>query len=165
MTEPERQADVKELAEKIAPDATIKEQLDALRRLLRLQDRHLSQAGGVSVTTIRRWRAHGTDDLPDGLENLRAVVEEVAGSGRKSPRAIGAWLRSRNRALGFERPIDLVHDADAETVGWIVEAGLAFANAYSLPEASPQGTPVPKGSGDLGGRVGKAPATVPVSEK
>jgi len=161
MTASARQADIAQLVRMVAPDSTVSEQLKAVHDLLRIPDRLSAKAAKVSATTIRRWRSEDTDDPSEGLENLRVVVAEIAETGQKSPRAIGSWLRSRNRALGFERPLDLVATADAETIGWIIEAGIAFANSYSLPEGSPQGTAIPAGSSDLGGRFGKTRQPIP----
>lgn len=155
MSESSRLTDITKLRRMIEPDAPLQEQLKALRDLVGIPDRHLALAAGISTTTLRRWRSKGTDDPAEGIENLRVVVEQIAATEQKAPAAIGAWLRSRNRALGFERPLDLLKEADTETIGWIVEAGIAFARAYSLPESSPQGTPVPHDSSDLGGRLMK----------
>ena len=153
MPKPKRHEDRRKLQDKMQPDAALEDQLWAMRNLLQIPDRHLAPSLGVSITTLRRWRDKGSDDPVETVENLRVVVAEIAATGQKDPPAIGAWLRSRNRALGFERPLDLLEETNGETIGWIADAGIAFARSYSLPESAPHGTPPPSGSTDLGGRV------------
>lgn len=69
----------------------------------------LAQAVGASVRTIQNWTRGAA--TPRGRTAIRLVdVQHLVGELRDvySDEAIQIWLRSRNRNLGGQRPIELL---------------------------------------------------------
>lgn len=75
----------------------------------------------VSDRTVRGWRASNIHiENYDRLAELRDLVLLLSDS--LTPRAVGQWLRARNRMLGSERPIDALTAGDFEKVRRAAEA-------------------------------------------
>jgi len=76
----------------------------------------LAQAVGTSARTVQNW-ARGA--VPRGKVALRLLdVQHVIGELRDvyNDEAIQIWLRSRNRNLGGQRPIELLSAGHVEEV-------------------------------------------------
>lgn len=123
------------------PGSSVRDQLEVFRKELRLSDRDLAELASVSPSTIRRWRVSEPDELPRPIDNLRAIVHVTLRDGAVDPRSVGRWLRSRNRGLGMERPIQLL--ADDEEFDRISRAAEAFSAGGAT---SPEGPMTPDGS-------------------
>lgn len=77
----------------------------------------LAHAVGASVRTVQNW-SQGTA-TPRGKAALRLVdVQHLVGELRDvySDEAIQIWLRSRNRNLGGDRPIELLAEGRVDEV-------------------------------------------------
>jgi uncharacterized protein (DUF2384 family) len=103
------------------------ERVRYLRGEMGLTETEISDATGASTRTVRRWASAHEDDLQrepnyaQQIDDLHAVVVELKDS--LTARGIRQWLRSRNRYLKGERPIDLLRNGKFEDV---YEAAIAF---------------------------------------
>jgi DNA-binding transcriptional regulator YiaG len=92
----------------LAPTASAQERIAALVACGLSVD-ELADALQVSESTIRNWQDGGTPRkaADRALDDLRTIVAALADSGVSGSRA-ASWLRSRNSACGYERPLDLI---------------------------------------------------------
>lgn len=109
----------------LSENAPLKTQLEYLHDTVGIKDRELAFIGSVSVSTARRWRRKGVGERPIPLDDLRFIVREMRDGSALSPTLIGGWLRSRNRGLGMDRPIDALRNRDFEGVLRAAEAAIA----------------------------------------
>ena len=91
-------------------------QLQALSKTLKLRDRELMVLCGVSRPTLARWRKEGDSDRPPHLDDLRAIAVLLVQGGALKPTLVAGWLRSRNRALEWQRPLDLLGEGKFSAV-------------------------------------------------
>ena len=97
-----------------------------LRGEVGLTEADLADATGASTRTVRRW-SNANDDAQrepnyaQQIDDLHAVVIELRES--LTGRGIRQWLRSRNRYLKGERPIDLLRKGQFQDV---YDAAIAF---------------------------------------
>jgi hypothetical protein len=93
---------------------------------IKLSDRELAKAvGGTHEVTIRRWRSKTAKGMPrdtEALDNLRAIVALLLGSGVLYPEEIGRFLRSRNEDLAYRRPLDLLESGDDDEFYRVLKA-------------------------------------------
>lgn len=90
-----------------------------------LTQRDIAAATHVSERTIYAWKHKqgGVRDRNyDRLVALREVVLMLSDS--LTERAVGQWLRARNRLLGGRRPVEVLGEGDIEAVR---RAAAAFA--------------------------------------
>src|SRR5579884_3179818 len=98
-----------------------------LRTEVKLTEADLSDATGASTRTVRRWTHTSDDDLQrdphyaQQIDDLHAVVVELRDS--LTAKGIRQWLRSRNRYLKGQRPIDLLREGRFNEV---YDAAIAF---------------------------------------
>lgn len=98
-----------------------------LRGDVGLTEVELADATGASTRTVRRWTKADDADLQRGpnysqqIDDLYAVVNELRES--LTGKGIRQWLRSRNRYLKGERPIDMLRKGQFQDV---YDAALAF---------------------------------------
>lgn len=100
-----------------------------LRRQAGLTEVDLADGTGASPRTVRRWtQERGTQPqarYQRHIDDLRAVVELLDDS--LTAKGMRQWLRSRNRYLGGQRPIDLLREDHYDRVQ---EAAQAFREGY-----------------------------------
>lgn len=111
----------------------LREHLAFLRDQVGLKDRELALAASVNIATIRRWRKKGEAERNEGLDDLRQIVVILLEGDVMQPRYIGAWLRSRNRVLADQRPLDVLSDPDK----FVVAVMAAEAAVSGLMPAKP----------------------------
>lgn len=98
-----------------------------LRGDVGLTETELADATGANPRTVRRWTNSNDADFQRGpnyaqeIDDLYAVVNELRDS--LTGRGIRQWLRSRNRYLKGERPIDLLRKGQFQDV---YDAAIAF---------------------------------------
>lgn len=82
--------------------------LERLHLEIGLTERDIARATGANERSVRRWLTGAPMQArsEERIDNLRAVVLEL--SEAMPPDAIVNWLRARNRAIGLERPIDVL---------------------------------------------------------
>ena len=83
-------------------------QLGALTKQVGMRDVELAKLASVSRATLARWRKEGSSERPPALDDLRAIVVLLIGTGAMNPRSVAGWLRSRNRGLDWNRPLDVL---------------------------------------------------------
>lgn len=89
----------------------------------------LARVSGTNPRSVTRWRSQETTPrrgAEERLLELRAVVDlasEVIGE-----EAARFWMRSPNRELGFEKPLDLIADGKYQRV---VDLLLALAEGVT----------------------------------
>jgi len=110
------------------PDAS--ESVRYLRRQAGLTEIDLADGTGASPRTVRRWAKDGTQ--PQGryqrhIDDLHTIVRVLEDS--LTAKGIRQWLRSRNRYLRGQRPIDLLREEEFDRV---YEAAQAFREGYHL---------------------------------
>lgn len=105
----EKAVDVLVKLEASSPLAT---QLRALTKEVGMKETELAQLAGVSRATLARWRKEGDSARPPALDNLRAVVVLLIGTGAMRPRSVAGWLRSRNEGLRWNRPLEVLAVGD-----------------------------------------------------
>lgn len=108
----------------ISADAPIEIQRTALRDFAGLTAEEIGSVGGE-------------------FESLRAVVERIWQSHSFDTDLIGAWLRSRNRGLAYERPLDSLRDGRLKDVMFCAECFIALSPA-PYPDRSRQSPPMPQ---------------------
>jgi transcriptional regulator with XRE-family HTH domain len=97
--------------------------------LLALSAEEIATATGADQRTVRRWWNGGSSPTRyrRQLDDLRAVAEILSATMREE--AIGSWLRSRNRYLGYERPLEAL---GRDEFGKVREAATAFVEGAPL---------------------------------
>lgn len=104
-----------------------------LRGDVGLTEADLADATGASTRTVRRWTKADEADLERGpnyaqeIDDLYAVVSELRDS--LTGKGIRQWLRSRNRYLKGERPIDVLRSGRFQDV---YDAAIAFRDGVYL---------------------------------
>jgi hypothetical protein len=94
-----------------------------------LKLKEIAYACGVSRESVRLWKRSDNGDRPDRYEDLRAVTERLLRDGALDPILIGAWLRSRNRGLGYRRPLEAIRAGAFEKVSDAAEHFIALSAA------------------------------------
>lgn len=100
------------LEQAVEPDEIV----DGLRKYLTQKD--IATGAGVSERTVRDWaKSSGVAVRQGNYDNL-AQVREVVLVLRDSltPRGVRQWMSARNRLLAGRRPLQVLHDGDAEAV-------------------------------------------------
>jgi transcriptional regulator with XRE-family HTH domain len=97
---------------KLHETSPLSEQLQALSKDLHLRDRELMALAGVSRATLARWRKEGDAERPPQLDDLRVIAVKLIQSGALRPSSVAGWLRSRNRGLDWQRPLDVLRDKE-----------------------------------------------------
>lgn len=97
--------------------------------LLALTAEEIGTATGADERTVRRWWNNGSSPTRHRrqLDDLRAIAEILSMTMRDE--AIGAWLRSRNRYLNYERPLGLLGKGEFDRVR---EAAAAYVDGAPL---------------------------------
>jgi len=94
----------------------------------------IAHACDVTRQTVRNWRKSTQSPRELRYEDLRVVIDRLHGTGVMEPRLIGAWLRSHERGLGRERPLDAIR---ARRLTEVIAAADAFSGGSGLPESAP----------------------------
>lgn len=113
----------------IEPSSTRPEQLAVMQDTIGLKLREIAFATATSRETVRIWKRSDNGDRPDRYEDLRAVVERLLRGQSLDPILIGAWLRSRNRGLGYRRPLEAIRAGAFEEVMDAAESFIALSPA------------------------------------
>jgi DNA-binding transcriptional regulator YiaG len=101
-----------------------------LRREWGLTEADLADGTGASQRTVRRWAQDRTQPqarYQRQIDDLRSIVQVLQDS--LTAKGMRQWLRSRNRYLEEQRPIDLLREGKFERVH---EAAQAFQEGYYL---------------------------------
>lgn len=99
-----------------------------LRRQAGLTEVDLADGTGASPRTVRRWAQERTQPqtrYQRHIDDLRTIVQLLEDS--LTAKGMRQWLRSRNRYLGGQRPIDLLRENQFDRVH---EAAQAFREGY-----------------------------------
>jgi transcriptional regulator with XRE-family HTH domain len=98
-------------------------------RVLALTADEIATATGADQRTVRRWWHNGSSPTQyrRQLDDLRAIAEILSASLKKE--AIASWLRSRNRYLRYERPLDALGRGEFDEVR---EAAFAYVEGTAL---------------------------------
>jgi transcriptional regulator with XRE-family HTH domain len=110
--QPSLDAYTKAVLAKLHEKSPLSDQLQALSKDLHLRDRELVALAGVSRATLARWRKEGTTERPPRLDDLRVIALELIRGGALRPSSVAGWLRSRNRGLDWQRPLDVLRDKE-----------------------------------------------------
>lgn len=125
----------------LGPESPRPLQITVLQKLIGLRLAEIAYASRVSEQTVRNWKRINSYDRPPHYDELRATAHQLLRSETISPRLIGAWFRSRNRGLGYERPLEAIRN-DGFVQVMRVAAG--------LEALSPPPTGVPPGQASRG---------------
>jgi hypothetical protein len=90
-----------------------------------LSDREFAFVASVSASTARRWRRSGEGERPMAIDDLNSIVRALRDGNAFSPKLIGGWLRSRNRGLGMDRPLDALRNGNFEEVFRVTQAAIS----------------------------------------
>ncbi len=109
-----------------------REPADAARMahtLLALTADEIAVATGADQRTVRRWWHNGSSPTQyrRQLDDLRAIAEILSTTMHEE--AIGSWLRSRNRYLNYERPLEALGRDEFDKVR---EAAFAYVEGAPL---------------------------------
>lgn len=98
-------------------------------KVLALTAEEIATATGADQRTVRRWWHNGSSPTQyrRQLDDLRAIAEILSAGLKKE--AIASWLRSRNRYLGYERPLDALGRGEFDQVR---EAAFAYVEGAAL---------------------------------
>jgi transcriptional regulator with XRE-family HTH domain len=121
---------------KLDEASPLREQLTAMRSDIGLRDRELTRLAGVSRATLSRWRKDGDAERPPELDDLRAIAALLIRSGAMMPRSVAGWLRSRNRGLNDQRPLEALEAGEFARVMKAAEAAIGARLPVNLPEDS-----------------------------
>lgn len=97
---------------KLEEGSPLSTQLRTMTKEVGLRDVELAELAKVSRATLARWRKEGDAERPPALDNLRAVVVLLIGTGAMRPRSVAGWLRSRNNGLDWRRPLEVLQAGD-----------------------------------------------------
>jgi hypothetical protein len=109
---PQLDTDVVAILAQLDESNPLSEHLSALTKGVGMRDRELAALVGCSRATLARWRRSGEAERPDQIEDLRAIVSLLLRTGAMRPRSIAGWLRSRNRALAWRKPLEVLAEGD-----------------------------------------------------
>lgn len=112
--QPSLDAPTKAVLAKLHETSPLSVQLQALSKDLHLRDRELMALAGVSRATLARWRKEGDAERPPQLDDLRVIAIKLIQSGALRPASVAGWLRSRNRGLDWQRPLDVLGESEKE---------------------------------------------------
>lgn len=100
------------LEQAVEPDEIV----DGLRKYLTQRD--IATGAGVTERTVRDWAKTSGVTIRRGNYDSLAQVREVVLVLRDSltARGVRQWMSARNRLLGDRRPLEVLHDGDAEAV-------------------------------------------------
>jgi transcriptional regulator with XRE-family HTH domain len=130
---PEAQA----VLDKLDEASSLSEQLQALTKDIGLRDRELIKLTGVSRATLARWRKSGDAERPPALDDIRVIAVQLIRSGSLRPQSVAGWLRSRNRGLSWQRPLEVLEAGDFSLVLSAAEAACgARVPIEKIPEAT-----------------------------
>lgn len=115
-------AESQTLLAKLDEASPLSDQLHAFSKGLGLRDRELMSLAGVSRPTLARWRKEARAERPPGLDDLRAIADMLIRRGGLTPPSVAGWLRSRNRGLDWERPLDVLREGEFSLVRRAAEA-------------------------------------------
>ena len=92
----------------LAAHQTMPTVLHALQTQVGVGERDIARLTNKDSRTVRRWLAGAPPrgDSAERIDELRAIVT-VLGQ-LLDPEGIVAWLRNRNPALDFRRPLDIL---------------------------------------------------------
>jgi hypothetical protein len=110
--QPSLDTPTKAVLAKLHETSPLSAQLQALSKDLHLRDRELMALAGVSRATLARWRKVGDAERPQQLDDLRVIAIKLIESGAVQPSSVAGWLRSRNRGLDWQRPLDALRDKE-----------------------------------------------------
>ncbi|HEY6144928.1 MAG TPA: hypothetical protein VIV13_01530 [Solirubrobacterales bacterium] len=98
-------------------------------QLLALTADEIATATGADQRTVRRWWHNGSSPTQyrRQLDDLRAIAEILSATLKED--AIGSWLRSRNRYLKYERPLEALGRGEFNEVR---EAAFAYVEGAAL---------------------------------
>lgn len=99
------------------------------RKVLALTADEIATATGADQRTVRRWWHNGSSPTQyrRQLDDLRAIAEILSVTLKED--AIGSWLRSRNRYLKYERPLEMLGRGEFDEVR---EAAFAYVEGAAL---------------------------------
>jgi transcriptional regulator with XRE-family HTH domain len=135
---PSLDPDAQEVLAKLDESSPLSEQLRTFSKDLRLRDRELTALAGVSRATLARWRKDGDGERPPQLDDLRVIAILLIRSGALRPRSVAGWLRSRNRGLAWQRPLEVLGRKEFSRVLSTAEATCGGRVPVEIP---PQGEP------------------------
>jgi hypothetical protein len=115
-------AESQALLAKLDEASPLSDQLHAFSKGLGLRDRELMRLADVSRPTLARWRKEARAERPPGLDDLRAIADMLIRKGGLMPTSVAGWLRSRNRGLDWERPLDVLREGQFPLVRRAAEA-------------------------------------------
>ncbi len=111
MTQTIGHSETRDLARAVEAGAVVR----ALEKLGFTQ-KTLAWATGANERSVRNWRTtsairSGFDERLREVRELVLILDETL-----TPRGITQWFTARNRLLGGQRPVDLLHTGDVEAV-------------------------------------------------
>ncbi|HEX3239058.1 MAG TPA: hypothetical protein VHR18_02850 [Solirubrobacterales bacterium] len=115
----------------IGPTSPRPDQIRVMQDVVGLKLKEIAYATGVSRESVRLWKRADNGDRPERYEDLRAVTERLLRGGSLDPILVGAWFRSRNRGLGYRRPLEAIRAGAFEKVSHAAESFLALSAAAS----------------------------------
>jgi hypothetical protein len=117
----------------LGPEAPRPLQLTVLQNVIGLRVREIAFAASVSEQSIRNWKRLDSDDRPQGYDDLRTVAERILRASAVDPKLIGSWFRSRNRGLGYTRPLEAIRAGDFARVMDVAESFIALSPPVGAP--------------------------------
>jgi len=79
-------------------------------------------------------RKEAQAERPPGLDDLRAIADMLIRRGGLAPPSVAGWLRSRNRGLDCERPLDVLKKGEFLLVRRAAEAACGRVPIEGLAE-------------------------------
>lgn len=111
-----------------------RQKVDALTNF-GLSEQDLADAAGAHRRTVRRWKSAEAGNDPTHharqIDDLRTVVARLASSGAMTDRAVVFWMRSRNRWLGDQRPLNVLSSGEEIDFERVKAAADLFVNPHA----------------------------------
>ena len=85
-----------------------RELIDALEHDLGLELGELALLAGVDTATIAQWDKGANPPRAERLDDLGDIAAQLIGNWKLDPLRVTGWFRSRNRLLGWQRPLDVL---------------------------------------------------------
>jgi hypothetical protein len=117
----------------LGPEVPRPVQLAILQKVIGLRVREIAFASSVSEQSIRNWKRTDSHDRPQGYDDLRTIAERILRAAAVDPKLIGAWFRSRNRGLGYTRPLEALRAGDFARVMDVAESFIALSPPVGAP--------------------------------